>query len=303
MERILIEYIANACWQLPLLAAGAWLLLRAIHATPQWQHGVWLAVLVLAVLLPARGIGGPLSPAGPEQPAARKPVPQAAELPSLAPLNRAAPPRWRQLPSLVRRVHIAPALAHGISGLYVAALLFGIVRLVLAWSAAQHLAASPTATLSPRNMAVFQNCARKLSVKLPQLRESALISTPVTIGVVRPVLLLPLNFGHHTADQIQAVLCHELAHIRRHDCLVNLLCQVAALPVAGIPSFRPCRGASVPPARCSAMRWLPCRCALRSVTPDACWHWRKTTSALHCPRKYKPSDYSATTLWRRESCG
>jgi thiol:disulfide interchange protein len=55
MERHLVEYLANACWQLPLLAAGAWLLLRMIKPSPAVQYSVWLAVLGLALLLPLNG--------------------------------------------------------------------------------------------------------------------------------------------------------------------------------------------------------------------------------------------------------
>ena len=55
MERHLVEYLANACWQLPLLAAGAWLLLRMVRPSPAVQHSVWLAVLGLALLLPLNG--------------------------------------------------------------------------------------------------------------------------------------------------------------------------------------------------------------------------------------------------------
>ena len=57
IEQALIEYMVNALWQLPLLAGGAWLLLRTVRPGPRVQHGVWLAVLGLAVLLPVHGMG------------------------------------------------------------------------------------------------------------------------------------------------------------------------------------------------------------------------------------------------------
>jgi Zn-dependent protease with chaperone function len=38
-----------------------------------------------------------------------------------------------------------------------------------------------------------------------------------------------------TEDEIRAALCHELAHIKRRDYLVNAVCQLAALPVAWHP--------------------------------------------------------------------
>jgi Zn-dependent protease with chaperone function len=50
------------------------------------------------------------------------------------------------------------------------------------------------------------------------------ISTPVTIGFFKPVILVPLaTLNHLTIEQMETVLLHELAHIKRNDWLVNLL--------------------------------------------------------------------------------
>jgi bla regulator protein blaR1 len=56
-----------------------------------------------------------------------------------------------------------------------------------------------------------------------RLWESAIAHTPAVIGWIRPVVLLPANAICGLApSQIEALLAHELAHIRRHDYLVNL---------------------------------------------------------------------------------
>ncbi len=56
------------------------------------------------------------------------------------------------------------------------------------------------------------------------LVESALVQVPIVIGVLKPVILLPLGtLAGLPAQQIEAILAHELAHIRRHDYLVNIL--------------------------------------------------------------------------------
>jgi hypothetical protein len=55
------------------------------------------------------------------------------------------------------------------------------------------------------------------------------------VGVTAPVLLLPEGFARHTEDEVRAALCHELAHIKRRDYLVNAICQLAALPVIWHP--------------------------------------------------------------------
>ncbi len=56
------------------------------------------------------------------------------------------------------------------------------------------------------------------------LLESSLIDVPAVIGVWRPAILLPIALltGLRT-EQLELILLHELAHIRRYDYLVNLL--------------------------------------------------------------------------------
>lgn len=50
------------------------------------------------------------------------------------------------------------------------------------------------------------------------------LDTPVSAGWWRPVVLLPAALlTHMPTDLIEALLAHELAHIRRHDYLINLL--------------------------------------------------------------------------------
>jgi bla regulator protein blaR1 len=56
------------------------------------------------------------------------------------------------------------------------------------------------------------------------LLESACVQVPTVIGWLRPVILLPASaLTGLTAQQLEAILAHELAHIRRYDYLVNLL--------------------------------------------------------------------------------
>ena len=53
---------------------------------------------------------------------------------------------------------------------------------------------------------------------------SDLISSPVTIGFLKPIILMPIAaINNLTVKQVEAVLLHELAHISRHDYFINLL--------------------------------------------------------------------------------
>ncbi len=56
------------------------------------------------------------------------------------------------------------------------------------------------------------------------LLESCLADVPMVIGHLRPAILMPIGLlAGLPAGQIEAILLHELAHIRRYDYLVNLL--------------------------------------------------------------------------------
>ena len=54
--------------------------------------------------------------------------------------------------------------------------------------------------------------------------ESALVESPMVLGWLRPVVVLPLAaLSQLTPSQVEAILAHELAHVGRHDFLVNVL--------------------------------------------------------------------------------
>jgi type II secretory pathway component GspD/PulD (secretin)/beta-lactamase regulating signal transducer with metallopeptidase domain/HEAT repeat protein len=56
------------------------------------------------------------------------------------------------------------------------------------------------------------------------LLESALVEVPTVVGWLRPVILLPASaLTGLRLEQLEAILAHELAHIRRYDYLVNML--------------------------------------------------------------------------------
>jgi beta-lactamase regulating signal transducer with metallopeptidase domain len=64
--------------------------------------------------------------------------------------------------------------------------------------------------------------------KTVSLLESALVKVPVVIGHFKPLILMPVGLLNHLPPgEIEAVLLHELAHIRRHDFLVNFIQRLA----------------------------------------------------------------------------
>ncbi|WP_153800738.1 M56 family metallopeptidase [Foetidibacter luteolus] len=53
---------------------------------------------------------------------------------------------------------------------------------------------------------------------------STIVKSPLTIGFLKPVILIPVaSVNHLTVQQLEAVILHELAHIKRADYLINLV--------------------------------------------------------------------------------
>ena len=71
----------------------------------------------------------------------------------------------------------------------------------------------------------FDRLATALGTRaLARVVDSAALSAPTVIGFVKPVVLIPARvLTGLTQDQIEALMAHELAHVMRHDFIVNLL--------------------------------------------------------------------------------
>jgi len=218
MERALAEYVVNALWQLPVLAAGAWLFVRLARPSPGMQHGIWLAVLALAVLLPGRG----LQKAEPVH--ATVMVTQERAAIGEEPLSLF--PRTRDLT-------LNASVSRWLVRIYLATVVLALLRIGRAWHAARSLVGRSREIFQHR--AELADLSSRFRVKLPQLRESEEVSSPMVVGVAAPVVLLPEGFARFPEDQVRAALCHELAHVKRQDYLMNLVCQVAASPLAWHP--------------------------------------------------------------------
>jgi beta-lactamase regulating signal transducer with metallopeptidase domain len=73
--------------------------------------------------------------------------------------------------------------------------------------------------------------SRRMGIR-PEVRVSlsTLVDVPLTLGALKPIILLPVAMiSHLTPQQVEAILLHELAHIRRKDYLLNLGVTVVGL--------------------------------------------------------------------------
>ena len=100
-----------------------------------------------------------------------------------------------------------------------------LLRLLVNWVLVQQLKSEGIQLTEPRLQVVFKRLISSLQIsKTVQLFESARVSSPLVIGFLKPVVLLPIGLATGLSNaQIEAVLAHELAHVKRHDYLINLL--------------------------------------------------------------------------------
>jgi beta-lactamase regulating signal transducer with metallopeptidase domain len=119
------------------------------------------------------------------------------------------------------------------------------LRLITSFVAVRRLATRHTSPLPGDVLETAQQLARVMGVgRAIRFLESAVITTPTVIGHLAPIVLLPASaITGLTPEQLRAVLAHELAHIRRHDYLINLAqCLIETLlfyhPAAWVASNR-----------------------------------------------------------------
>jgi beta-lactamase regulating signal transducer with metallopeptidase domain len=79
----------------------------------------------------------------------------------------------------------------------------------------------------------WQGAAYRLAARLHvrtavHVVEMTLVDSPAVVGWLKPVILLPVAaLASLSPAQVEAILAHELAHVRRHDFLVNLVQTIA----------------------------------------------------------------------------
>jgi uncharacterized protein (TIGR03435 family) len=104
------------------------------------------------------------------------------------------------------------------------AMAFGL-RLIGGWIVAERLRSRMIRPAPPEWQRTLDRLKTGIRVSRPvRLLVSAVVQTPAVVGWLRPIVLVPVGaLTGLPLEQIEALLLHELAHIRRHDYLVNIL--------------------------------------------------------------------------------
>jgi len=209
-----------------LLAAAVGGLL-AVMRVPRGgvRHAAWAAVMAAMMLMPV--LARVVPPIEVRLPAVARAIDPLAEGFVSDWTPRTGPPADALLGSSVRENPGAPAVAEApvgprvqsqipampgpvwpltVIGAYAVGVLFFLARLAVGWVMMRRLVRRSRPWGQPEaNRAEIVIC------------ESPLVATPLTVGFVSPVIILPATWPSWPEETLRAVLAHETAHVRRRD--------------------------------------------------------------------------------------
>src|SRR5688572_19092471 len=99
-------------------------------------------------------------------------------------------------------------------GAYAAGVLLFVVRLFYGWCLASGMIRRAKRG-GPIRVDVTQH-----------VYESSEVTVPMTVGVIRPVIVLPVAWKTWDSDTLAAILAHEVSHVRRHDAAINFAARI-----------------------------------------------------------------------------
>jgi beta-lactamase regulating signal transducer with metallopeptidase domain len=185
--------------------------------------GVWTGVREYRASVPSARLAS-AAPAGAVATHRAAPALVSTAAPSVAAMVLAtyvpAPPR-----SLRDPMRAASDALPWVVSLWLAGVVVLSLRLIVQWLRAQRLVTVSAQPACEPWLAMAHRLGRALGVRQAvRLFESTAVQVPAVVGLLKPVILLPANtLTGLLPGQLEMILAHELAHIRRHDFLVNLL--------------------------------------------------------------------------------
>ncbi len=215
LAAVLVDFL----WQGALIGLFAWLALTLLrNARPQARYAVACLALLACVLVPAwrllHAVGASASPVHAEAIAPDLNV-------TIAAAHAPAVPAFKTLAAL-------PPLPDGALPWVVAFWAAGVVMLALRMACGlwwvRRLRAHALADRSDWQQRLDALAQRMGIGRVVALKIVADGDSPLSAGWWKPVVLLPAALAMRMPTHLlEALLAHELAHIRRHDYLVNLL--------------------------------------------------------------------------------
>jgi beta-lactamase regulating signal transducer with metallopeptidase domain/uncharacterized membrane protein YkoI len=253
-SQFLLTFLLNAGWQVALVAAlasvSSWLLR---DSSARYRHWIWVSALVLSAGLPAVTYSQ-LSRVSPANVFAGSEVNRSA-IPGLA-LDTVDTQQAGISLNPNEAFLLNRGLALTLLALYAVVLCYGALRLAHAFYVTRKLRLD-CVDVGHNGLidSLVEKCLNAISGKLrkPDIRVSATVPVPITIGVLDPVIILPEQLLREGSEEIlTSAIGHELVHIGRRDYALNFVYELLYLPL----SFHP--GAALIRRRIRQTRELSC---------------------------------------------
>jgi beta-lactamase regulating signal transducer with metallopeptidase domain/Leucine-rich repeat (LRR) protein len=244
--------LIHTLWQFAAVAAAALVLQRILQRrSAAVQYGALLAAMAAFVAAPVitcfllppaepppLAIAKTAPAADPHEPPTANPTGDAMPIearPAVLPSSRTPNPQPRAVANAAassgttswwarQADRIRPWLPE-IVLLWFGGVFFASMRPLLSWRTMRRLRRTGVSAVGEAIEVAVTRIALRLKIaRSVEVLQSALVQTPLVLGYFRPVILLPVCVLSGLSPlQLESILAHELAHIRRHDYLVNLL--------------------------------------------------------------------------------
>jgi beta-lactamase regulating signal transducer with metallopeptidase domain len=233
--------LLHSVWQIALLAMVAWVIERCRRRlSAEWSYRMHVALLCLGVAAAPLTYSLVQSPdsriaiisqtAAENREADERPVLGGAAVKATdadqAAFSRASSPTAA---SAAERTRSWRKSAGWIIAVYFLGVVLMLIRLLAALFYAHRMASQAKPLTDGPLFSAIQALAHRWSMGVaPLLAETELVVVPRVVGLVRPVLLVPVvAVSGLTFDELELILAHELAHVRRHDMWIVLVQRLA----------------------------------------------------------------------------
>jgi TonB family protein len=246
VSQAIAAFVLHTLWQAPLLAGAAAVAIRIGRPQARLAHVIWAATLLLCVLMP---VGATVT----ARRAALEAERNAAATVSYVAADYAGPlsemhrkSAWQRMLDKHFNVRegvrpfaftLPVRVARAVAAVYLL-IAFGLaLRLMVGWRRSRRLVALSSPLLDGSGVArALLRQSDALGIGVPAVRMSDAVTGPALAGAFRPTLLLPACAEQMSEAEVEAVLAHELAHLRRHDPPVHLACSLLLVPVGFHPA-------------------------------------------------------------------
>ena len=229
--RILVAYLLNSFWQISVIAALALLCSTFLRRAPgRLRHILWVLCLAASLLAPAATVVMQVGGVGQADNTAQV----AGDADTHIPISQQGGWSFLIFRSRTRPVQFAPMFLNVAAWSYMLLLAFRCLQLSWIYRRTSQIRRSAYKKAVPLALAqAAETCRHLFSIPPIPLLCSEEVVSPSTVGWKNPVLLVPVSFftDDIRPEDLISALSHEMAHIRRHDFVLNLVYELVSVPL------------------------------------------------------------------------